>query len=151
MGLIRKSLVAVGLAAGIANYFVYVNTGKVPLADLYERWGSGWTSKVANPTQLLQGTTQLLERSVDTGKAVDGVAYRWRDSDGVMHFSDKRPAGVDPSTIEEVRIPAPAMILASPDTDLSPRSTTDTAGSPIEKARAAAQALEARSAIEPIE
>lgn len=151
MRLIFKALVVVFLAMGIGNYVVYLNTGKLPLSDLKEKLSL--ESLSFSTKQFFEGTKKATTDAVGEhisggGSSTATKIYKWTDENGVVHYGE-RPAGtgaqelsVDDSNLSIV--PA-AETDAARDLPKAHTTTVDEAKTPIEKARAAAEAMKAHT------
>lgn len=144
MRLVFKAVVVVVLALGMGNYLVYLNTGKLPLSD--------WKDKLSleslrfSPTQLFEDTKKATTNVVDehfSGNEVPITTkiYKWTDENGVVHYGE-RPARAD---ARELSVDD-GNVTFMPATDVAEtRSTqvpTETPQTPLEKARAAAEAMQ---------
>ena len=82
--LITKMLLMVGVVFGISNYFLYLSTGKTPFSK----------ASLSLPS-LADGKSKLDSLSKSGKKLVKGdiqKAYKWTDSEGVVHYSSEAPA-----------------------------------------------------------
>jgi hypothetical protein len=81
---------------GFANYLVYFTTGKVPLSSM-------WKSTQNLAEQL--PTPSMATLSTPPMPKIPGVndsaprAFKWTDSNGVIHYSDQAPDGEDAKII----------------------------------------------------
>lgn len=143
--IVRKSLVTVVLALGIGNYLVYLKTGQMPVLAMRDSLSHSTTipslSGVSNGlAAAVSEAKATLARQLPAGVSAPAAPiYKWTDAQGVVHFSDK-PVGPD----------AEAVILATPNQLFSEEVLTapealDEASSPVDKARAAAEALNQRT------
>lgn len=148
--IVMKSLVTVVLALGIGNYLVYLKTGQMPVMAMRD----SLSHSIATPS--LSGVGNGLAAAVSEAKTTlarqlpAGVSapaapvYKWTDEQGVVHFSDK-PLGPD---AEAVTLATPNR-LTSDALPSAPGALGDILSSdetsPVEKARAAAEALNQRA------
>jgi len=151
MRLIFKALVVVFLAMGIGNYVVYLNTGKLPLNDLKEELS--FESLSFSTKQLFENTKQATTDAVDEhlsngGSSMVTKIYKWTDENGVVHYGE-RPAGTGAQELtvndSNLSIVPAAETEASLDLPKPHATTVDEAQTPIEKARAAAEAMKAQN------
>lgn len=154
--LIMKSLVVLVLMIGIGNYLVYLKTGQMPLRDMHARMGDDWLvdlrellSDKLSPNQLAADAKEAMENVSDKVSKPETPAptkvYKWTDANGQVHFGDK-PLASDAEQIEvDTRnaISAPESSGWSKPEPTSEQVATDTS-SPLEKARAAAEAMKQR-------
>jgi Domain of unknown function (DUF4124) len=94
---IFKLTVYLVLFAGIGNYIVYLMTGRVPLNELWQRYGKVPTSlpTPSIPSVELPNLSKLTGRDDSAHKA-----FKWTDSSGVIHYSDQPPDGQDAKLID---------------------------------------------------
>lgn len=151
--LIIKSLVVVLLALGIGNYLIYLNTGNLPLGDLRERMGDDWLvdlREAFSPSRLAVDAKQVVKDVADKYSGPEPVAstqvYKWTDVDGQVHFGDKPAVGA-----EQIEVKMRNAISAPDNTGSgagqgSPKTVIPqaTQESPLDKARAAAEAMQQR-------
>ena len=138
-GIIIKALVVIGVVIGLANYFIYLQTGRMPVKE--------WVQKInMNPDNLASSAKNLGKDVIDQVKPSEPTkVYKWTDEYGVVHYGE-RPVN---DAAEEITIKADHNILPTS----TPADTVDAASgidandqqAPIEKARAAAEALKARA------
>lgn len=152
-GLIVKSLVVVMLALGIGNYVVYLKTGHMPLVDMRKAMGSDWLvdlRELLSPAQLTEDAKQLVQKAADSYAEAPPPAptkiYKWTDEHGQVHFGDA-PKAANAEQLEldlrnSISAPEPSVTLVEP----TGSDASDDAGlTPIEKARAAVEAMEAKA------
>lgn len=152
MRLVFKAVIAVLLAVGIGNYLIYLKTGQMPIRDLRERWGSDWWVDMQEkyaPDQLAQKAKQAADGLMqdESAKPVSTKVYKWTDSNGQVHYGDKP----DVAGAEQLEVKIQNAIAAPDGQDnVQGNSQEDavseqpSAQSPLEKARAAADAMKAR-------
>lgn len=94
---ILKLMVYLTLFAGIGNYIVYLTTGRLPLSEIWQRYGKIPTSL---PSPALP-SVELPKMPTLNGRN-DGLhkAFKWTDTNGVVHYSDQPPDGQDAKLIE---------------------------------------------------
>lgn len=146
MRLIFKALVVVVLAVGLGNYVVYLNTGKLPLSDLKSKLSL--SSLDFSPTQVFENTKRATTDAVGehfSSKSETSATkiYKWTDEDGVTHYGE-RPVGANAQaldvndgnvTILSIDDSAKAELEEAPPVPGEPQT-------PLEKARAAAEAMQ---------
>lgn len=152
--LIMKSLVVLVLMIGIGNYLVYLKTGQMPLRDMHARMGDDWLvdlrellSDKLSPNQLAADAKEAMESVSDKVSKPETPAptkvYKWTDANGQVHFGDK-PLTRDAEQIEvDTRNAISAPESSGWSEPTSEQVATDTS-SPLEKARAAAEAIKQR-------
>lgn len=156
--LLVKSLVAILLALGIGNYLIYLKTGQIPISALRDSIGN--TGGDLFPTfssdnikaEVRAAANKVVNQLSATEPATATTVYKWTDAEGRVHFSDK-PLVQNAQQLEvkirnAISAPEPSM-LSNPDTSLNKSSTDGQLSenaSPLEKARAAAEAMNARAA-----
>lgn len=147
MRLLFKSVVVVLLAVGIGNYLIYLKTGQIPIHDLRERWGSDWLVDMQekySPDQLAENAKKTVASLTqdESDQPVPTKVYKWTDANGHTHYGDK-PANAGAEQVEvEIR-----NAISPPDNAHSNPvpAQTDTAQTPLEKARAAAELMKTRT------
>lgn len=147
MRLLFKAMVVVMLVAGIGNYLIYLKTGRMPLRDFSGHLASGFANLKEEyaPGQLADKAKKTVDGLTqgDATEAAPTKVYKWTDADGRVHYGDK-PQSIDAEQVE-VKI----------QNAISPPEQQDTAAvagesaqvqqqTPLEKARAAADAMSAR-------
>lgn len=152
MRLLFKSLMVVLLVFGIGNYLVYLKTGAVPLMDL--RISSGnWFAEAQQkyaPDQLAAQAKKAVKNVTESqgNQTPPARVYKWTDKNGQIHYGDK--AGADTAEQIEVELKnviSPPEPVAVPEYGAKrPISEPEQpAQTPLEKARAAAEAINART------
>ncbi len=150
--LLVKSVVVLILMFAIANYLIYLKTGRLPLHDMRERMGSDWLVDLResfSPDQLVSDAKGVMknvtEQVTEQNAPAPTKVYRWTDANGQVHFGDK-PATTGAEQLEvDTRnaISAPEkntnQRAASPISD-----STTVSESALDKARAAAEAMKQR-------
>jgi hypothetical protein len=150
--LIMKSLVVLVLMIGIGNYLVYLKTGQMPLSDMRARMGDDWIvdlRELFSPNQLAADAKEAMKSVSDKASEPETPAptkvYKWTDANGQVHFGDK-PLSSGAEQIEvDTRnaISAPESSRWAKPESKSEHVSADTS-SPLEKARAAAEAMKQR-------
>lgn len=103
--------------AGLANYFIYFATGRVPFLDLFNSTED--LSKNLQIPSIPEFNTKSLPK-VPGLNATPDRAFKWTDSNGVTHFSDQAPDGQDAKLIQlESEQPAPEESTTTNDTKKS--------------------------------
>jgi hypothetical protein len=140
--LLLKTLVLTGVIVGISNYVIYLKTGRMPIQEWVQKgnWSFDWSAD------------QLVAKAEKMGKGVTNTepakVYKWTDADGVVHYGE-RPAG---DGAQEVAIDTDQNVFTAQ--EQSPNPPANSAGgeqdsigqqAPLEKARAAAEAMKARN------
>lgn len=150
MRLIFKSLVVLVVMFGIGNYLVYLKTGHMPIIDLRERWGSDWMVDMQEkyaPDQLVEQAKKTVDNFSVGGEenpAAPVKVYKWTDANGRVHYGDNPNANgaelvkVDMRSALSPPDSQPTEITSNKPQDVAPHT-------PIEKARAAAEAMEKRN------
>ncbi len=86
---IFKLSVFLGLIAGIANYLIYLGTGRVPFNDAWQAVKKT-PIEIPSPSTLdLPALPKLPSMSADNSAR----AFKWTDQNGVVHYSDQAPDG----------------------------------------------------------
>jgi hypothetical protein len=158
--LIFKSTVAVMLALGLSNYFIYLKTGKVPLGD--------WPTKVSNfisnkhfDAKDLASDAKKMANKV-TGDTLDigesGVkVYKWTDAKGVVHYDNKPVEGAkvltintDTNILTAEKLPEKVEEKGDKKAEPKEKSVEESLENidektPIEKAQAVSDAMKARA------
>lgn len=145
MRLVFKALVVVFLAVGIGNYLIYLKTGQLPANDWRERFGN-WVAEFKGPYSADQLTNKARQTVDDlTGSESDKPAstkvYKWTDDNGQVHYGDKPVS----ASAEQIDINIQNAISTD---EAEPEPVSQDSGtqqSPLEKARAAAEAMKART------
>ena len=145
--LLLKTLLLTGVIVGISNYVIYLKTGRMPIKEWVQN--GNWSFNLS--------ADQLAEKAEKMGKGVmDQVSptsneptkvYKWTDADGVVHYGE-RPAG---EGAQEMAIDTDQNVFTAQDQSSNPPANStgseqDPADqqAPLEKARAAAEAMKAR-------
>lgn len=142
--LMFKSLMVVVFVVFIGNYIIYLKTGQMPLRDMQQRSGDDWLvdlREMLSPSQLTEDAKKLVDDV--TGEGATAKVYKWTDANGQVHFGDA-PKSDNAQQLEvDVR-----NTIASPGTitnvSAEPGATAGAEQTPLEKARAAVEAMEAR-------
>lgn len=146
MRLVFKALVVVVVAIGIGNYVVYLNTGRFPMNE----WRNNFTldSMRFSPSNMLENTKRATADAVadhfpgDASSSTTKI-YKWTDQQGVVHYGERPVDGhAQALTVDDGKV----TIMPSPKAPAERReqtqSETTEAQTPIEKARAAAEAMQ---------
>lgn len=154
MRLVFKALVVVCLAIGIGNYIIYLKTGRLPASEWKEKLSLEGFS--LSPTEMLEDTKKATHDALDEHFSGDDKAsftkiYKWTDDNGVVHYGEK-PAGTGAQelNVENTRLTimpatesAGSPAASTPSINENPAAAIESAETPIEKARAAAEAMKA--------
>lgn len=152
-GLILKSLLVVMLVISLGNYLVYLKTGRIPLVDMRAAMGDDWLvdlRELLSPEQLTEDAKQLVQKAADSyGEAPPPAptkVYKWTDEHGQVHFGDApKAANAEPLELDlrnSISAPEPSATL---DEATGSDASGDAGLTPIEKARAAVEAMEAKA------
>ena len=150
--LIMKSLVVLVLIAGIGNYLVYLNTGQMPLLAMRDQLagkGLGGFLPSVSADKLATGARSAAAKVVDqfstAEPSTEVKVYKWTDGEGRVHFSDKPLVQEAQQIAVDTRnaISAPESSQWAKPESKSEQVSADTS-SPLEKARAAAEAMKQR-------
>lgn len=90
-----KLMVYLVLFAGLGNYLIYLTTGRMLLSEI-------WHRNVKIPTSLPSPslpTVELPKLSKLTGHDDAHKAFKWTDSNGIIHYADQPPDGQDAKLI----------------------------------------------------
>jgi Domain of unknown function (DUF4124) len=101
--LIFKCTVAVMLALGLSNYFIYLKTGKVPLGDWPTKVSNFIANKQIDVKDLASDAKKMANKATGDTLAIgdDGVkVYKWTDAKGVVHYDSKPVEGAKVLTID---------------------------------------------------
>jgi len=158
MRLVFKAMLVVCLAVGIGNYMIYLKTGRLPVSE----WKNNINLESFNfsAQQVIEETKSATKEAV-TGHFSDGdksaatKIYKWTDENGVVHYGE-RPADagaqlLDVSDGNVTILPASDSSpgigdqLPSSSQPIDPVAAIENAETPIEKARAAAEAMKAHN------
>jgi len=77
-----------GIFVGISNYMLYIMTGKSPFANF----------KLPNLSFEKKDLSKNINKALNSGKQ---QAYKWTDSNGVVHYSSEPPAHL--ATTEDIQ------------------------------------------------
>ncbi|WP_323816217.1 DUF4124 domain-containing protein [Cellvibrio sp. NN19] len=149
--LLFKSIVVVLFVFFVGNYLIYLKTGHMPLRDMKERMGSDWwvdVRELLSPNQLAEDAKGVVKQVTDQMSEPEAPqpvkVYKWTDANGQVHFSDKPVANGAKQMNVELR-----NAISAPDESVNqqvaaPESTKPTSESALDKARAAADAMQQR-------
>lgn len=148
MRLIFKTLVVVVLLFGVANYLIYLKTGQSPINGVRENYNGDWLAAIKDSFS----SDELVEKARKTVDDLSGEeqakpaptkVYKWTDAEGVVHYGD-RP---DTADAEQVEVKIQNAISADEFQSHPAKSsaTSSAPQTPLEKARAAAESIKARS------
>lgn len=155
--LMFKSLVVVLFVFFAGNYLIYLKTGQMPLRDMRERMGDDWlvdlrelVSNKLSPNQLAADARNLAQNISDKVSEPEVSAptkvYKWTDANGQVHFGDKPVASgaeqIEVDTRNAISAPEEAARIADQQY-AAPKTTTQE--SALDKARAAAEAMQQRA------
>lgn len=151
--LIMKSLVVLVLIAGIGNYLVYLNTGQMPVLAIRDHLAGKSLGDFLPSVSVDQLATEARSAA---GKVVDQFStaepdtkvkvYKWTDSEGRVHFSDKPLVQEAQQIAVDTRNAISAPEKSSPTIPKAAATQPAAEPSPLEKARAAAEAMNNRTA-----
>ncbi len=152
--LIMKSLVVLVLIAGIGNYLVYLNTGQMPLLAMRDQLAGkslGDFLPSVSADKLATGARSAAAKVVDqfstAEPSTEVKVYKWTDGEGRVHFSDKPLVQEAQQIAVDTRNAISAPETVSQSTPKAAAGTQSAAEpSPLEKARAAAEAMSNRTA-----
>lgn len=114
------------IIAGLANYFIYFATGRVPFLDLMK---SGQDLSKNLPTPSLPDFSSASLPKLPGLNTTPERAFKWTDSNGVTHFSDQAPDGQDAKLIQlESEQPAPKESTNDSDTKKSKKNMVPGSG-----------------------
>lgn len=134
-----KMLVVTGLMVGIANYVIYLQTGRMPVQE----WVKNLKTLDMNPSHWVGDVKKMGEGVIDQVTPSKPVTvYKWTDADGVIHYGE-RP--VDDNA-EAMKIDTNRNLMSAPVVTDSPdpAASEQDQQAPIEAARAAAESMKAR-------
>ena len=86
--LIFKMLLMTGIFVGISNYMLYIMTGKSPFANF----------KLPSFSLEKKDLSKNISKALNSGKQ---QAYKWTDSNGVVHYSSEPPTHL--ATAEDIQ------------------------------------------------
>lgn len=143
---IIKSFMVVFIVIALVHYALYLRTGRLP-------WGEsspGMPSFSKSLPTSLPKSLPTVESLTSGGKT---QVYKWVDENGVIHYSQEPPPEeaqaqaqsleLDPANLNVMAAPVPQEAPASSPVVGGP-SSFDDGKTPIEKAREAAELLQAR-------
>ncbi len=146
MRLLFKALVVVVLAVGIGNYLIYLKTGQLPINSVRENYNGDWLAAVKesfSSSQLAARKTMDALTKDESSQPAPARVYKWTDANGQVHYGDK-PQGTGSEQVE-VKI---QNAISPPDQQGLEEEVEKPAQaqqqSPLEKARAAAEAMKTR-------
>ena len=148
MRLLFKSLVVALLVLGIGNYLIYLKTGQMPVQDLRERWGDDWLVDAQEkyaPEQLSKKIKSAVDDLThdESEKPSPTKVFKWTDDNGQVHYGDKPNDNARQVEVNMRNAISPpehhSLDVIADAPQIAPQQT------PIEKARAAAEAMEART------
>jgi Domain of unknown function (DUF4124) len=94
---ILKLMVYLTLFAGLGNYIVYLTTGRIPLREIWLRYGKLPTSL---PTPSLPSVDLPKMPTLPGRNEGHQKAFKWTDGNGIVHYSDQPPDGQDAKLID---------------------------------------------------
>lgn len=149
--LVMKSLVVVLLVFGVGNYLIYLKTGQTPVLDMRDKISNNRFNDLLQSfsaekiTADARAAADKVVNQLSTTEPTDTTVYKWTDAEGRVHFSDK-PLVQHAQQIEvEMRNAISAPEPAWPKPTVSTKDTAVGGASPLEKARAAAEAMNVRA------
>jgi cytoskeletal protein RodZ len=146
MRLLFKALVVVVLAVGIGNYLIYLKTGQLPINSVRENYNGDWLAAVKesfSSSQLAARKTVDALTKNESSQPAPARVYKWTDANGQVHYGDK-PQGTGSEQVE-VKIQNAISPPDQQDAGLEAEKPAQTQQqSPLEKARAAAEAMKTR-------
>lgn len=152
--LLMKSLVVLVLAIGIGNYLIYLKTGQMSVLAMRDQIdGNGFGNlfqsfSIGNiATETRAAADKVVNQFSTAEQAADTKVYKWMDAEGQVHFSDKPLV----QNAEQIAVDTRNAISAPESSSWpKPKALADDKAavepSPLEKARAAAEAMNARTA-----
>lgn len=137
---IIKSFMVVFIVIALVHYALYLRTGRLP-------WGES-SPGMPSFSKSLPTSLPSVESLTSGGKT---QVYKWVDENGVIHYSQEPPPEeaqaqsleLDPANLNVMAAPVPQEAPASSPVVGGP-SSFDDGKTPIEKAREAAELLQAR-------
>lgn len=151
---LMKSLVVVVLAMGIGNYLIYLKTGQMPVLAIRDQidsngFGSLFPSfsadEIAADARAAAG--KVVNQLSPTEPVGEQKVYKWTDAEGRVHFSDKplvqNAQQIEVDTRNAISAPESSS-WAKPKVSANDKAADEL--SPLEKAKAAAEAMNARTA-----
>lgn len=106
-GLIFKCVVAIFLAAGIANYLIYLNTGNMPVVDWKNKFSHmdiAGQLKSFSPKNVLSDAKQSIKKLMPTSMSSTNDApikiYKWKDNKGVIHYENRPVDGAQEMLVD---------------------------------------------------
>lgn len=152
MRLLFKSVMVAFIVLGIGNYLVYLKTGTLPVMDLRDRWNNdafmnstGFVDikEKYSPNQITAQAKKVVEKMTNNSDAsASARVYKWTDVNGQVHYGDQ-PRDQNAEAVNvDLRNAISPPDAAPPETAKKSESRAET---PIEKARAAAEAVNART------
>lgn len=142
--LLLKTLVLTGVIVGMVNYAIYLQTGRMPVKEWVQN--INWSFDLS-PSQLATKAENMGQGVMDQ-VSPSGAAkvYKWTDAEGVVHYGE-RPAG---DGAQEISIDTDQNVFIAPSPNPPAGATGDGQDpmdqqTPLEKARAAAEAMRARN------
>lgn len=148
--LIMKSLMVLIFITGIGNYLVYLKTGQMPLLAMRDQLADKSPADFLpnlSVDQLAADARTAAGKVADQFSSAEPAAqvkvYKWTDAEGRVHFSDEPQANAQQIVVDTRSALSPAEAQPSTRTAIEP--TKGDSGSPLEKARAAADAMNQRA------
>lgn len=151
---LMKSLVVLVLAMGIGNYLIYLKTGQMPILAMRDKIDDSGVSALFQSfsadkitADARAAANKVVNQLSTTEPATEVKVYKWTDAEGRVHFSDKPLVQNAESITLDTRNAISAPESASlPKPNISASDKTAAEPSPLEKARAAAEAMNTRAA-----
>jgi hypothetical protein len=151
--LLMKSLVVLVLAIGIGNYLIYLKTGQMPVLAMRDKIDSNGFGDLFQSfsvdniaAEARAAADKMVNQFSTVEQASDTKVYKWADAAGRVHFSDKPLV----QNAEQIEVDTRNAISA-PESSSWPKpkvlaeDKVANEPSPLEKARAAAEAMNARA------
>lgn len=125
-----KILVVLGVVIGISNYVIYLQTGRMPVQE--------WVKNISlKPSDMASGAKNLGKNVIDQVKPSEPTkVYKWTDENGVVHYGERAAT----ENAEEVAITDHDVVPVQAES----AQEGDDNQAPLEKAKAAAEAMKAR-------
>lgn len=150
--LIMKSLMVLVFVAGIGNYLVYLKTGQMPLLAMRDQFAGkspGDFLPRFSADQLASDAREAAHKVANQlsneEPAPEVKVYKWTDAEGRVHFSDKpQSQNAQQITVDTRNTLSPTS--TQPATHSANETAAGDTASPLEKARAAADAMNRRAA-----
>jgi hypothetical protein len=158
-----KALVVVLLAMGIGNYLIYLKTGQMPAMALRDKLSADGFSHLFSSLSVNEmaadtraAAARVVNQLTPDEPMTEQKVYKWTDAEGRIHFSDKplvdSAQQIKVDTRKSISDPEPGLLSKTKALldaqKYGAAGAGDTAAaelSPLEKAKAAAEAMNART------